>query len=314
MDDNGSKVSRRGLMLGLGAAGGAIALGTAAPASAQPVTPASRAQTDTPPGGLAPISSAPVFGVSYQFRSWLEFSAEDDILLGRKFGGRGVYTSAGSNFLAASFDLPAGATLYDLEWYVSNSVTMNVYANVWQSSAASLDTFWSETIAAGSGVTANRFAVPTSVNGPYPHGTRLVVACGTPTDASSQVNGVRAGFTHAPRTPVLLTTPVRAYDSRRTGGPLSAGHSRAVSLASAIPVGAAGAIVNLTVVHTVTSGFLTIYATGTPAPPTSNINWFGNNQVLANQATTAVSLSRSVTVAAGGHSTHFIVDVLGYLV
>jgi hypothetical protein len=314
MDERGSKVSRRRLLLGVGAAGGAAALGAAAPASAQPATPAGHAQADTPPAGLAPISSAPVFGVSYQFRSWLEFTAEDDILLGRKFGGEGVYTSAGSDFLATSFDLPAGATLYDLEWYVSNSAAMSVFADIWQSSAGGFSTFWSASIPAGVGVTATRFAIPTNVNGPYPHGTRLAVACASPMAGSNQINGVRVGFTHAPRTPVLLTTPVRAYDSRTTGGPLTAGHSRAISLASAIPVGAAGAIVNLTVTQTVTSGYLTIYAAGTPVPTTSSINWFGTNQTLSNQATTAVSLTRSVTVTAGGHSTQFIIDVLGYLV
>jgi hypothetical protein len=191
---------------------------------------------------------------------------------------------------------------------------MTVYANIWQSSAASLTTFWSDSIPAGAGIVATRFVIPTNVNGPYPHGTRLLVACSTSSNGSNQLNGVRAGFTHAPRTPVVLTTPIRAYDSRSTGGPLTGGHSRTISLASAIPAGAAGAILNLTVLRTVTSGYLTMYATGTPVPATSSINWFGSNQTLGNQVTTAVSLSRSVTVAARGTSTQFVIDVLGYLV
>ncbi len=203
-----SVVSRRSLMVGLGATAGAVGLGVgstvagAAAASGHP-------QVDAPPAGITPISSAPKAGVAYQFRSWLDFTAEDNLLYGRVFGGSGVYTSASSDFLAASFDLPPGVTLYDLEWYVSNSVAMEVYANVWQSSVASLDTFWSASIPAGSGITATRFVIPSNVNGPYPHGTRLMVACSSPSNGTAQLNRVRAGFKNAPRPPVLLASPAR---------------------------------------------------------------------------------------------------------
>jgi hypothetical protein len=314
MDQNRSKISRRGLMTGLGAAGGALALGVVAPTSAG-AAPRPQLQRDAPPAGLAPISSAPQLGVGYQFRSWDDFFPEDDLAYGRKFGGGGFYTNVTGNYLAATYDLAPGATLYDLEWYVSNTAPMTVYANVWASNQAFLNTFWSAEIPAGSGVTAHRFVIPSNVNGPYPHGTRLLVAAGTGTDGSQLVNGVRAGFKNAPRTPVLLSTPVRAYDSRSAGGPLSSGHSRTISLAAHLPAGAAGAIINPTVIQTVTAGYLKLYAAGTTEPPTSTVNWFGSGQAIGNQSTTAVSLDRSVTVTVGGgHSTQFVLDVVGYLV
>jgi hypothetical protein len=54
---------------------------------------------------------------------------------------------------------------------------------------------------------------------------------------------------------------------------------------------------------------------GTPQPSTSTVNWFGTGQAIGNQSTTAVSLDRSVTVTVGGgHSTQFVLDVVGYLV
>jgi hypothetical protein len=321
MDRNRSTISRRGLMAGvggLGVAGGAAALGLAGPASASPsvsALPRHRLQVDSPPAGLAPISSAPEFGVGYQFRSWDDFFAEDDLLYGRRFGGAGVYTSAANDFLAATFDLPPGATLYDLEWYVSNTATMNLYANIWQTSAATLSTFWSTSVPAGVGIGAHRFVIPSNVNGPYPHGTRLMVAVQSSSDGSLQINGVRAGFKNWPRSPVLLNTPVRAYDSRTTDGPLSSGHSRTISLASILPAGAAGAIINPTVLQTVGGGYLKLYAAGATEPGTSTVNWFGSGQALGNQSTTAVSLNRSVTVKiGGGHSTQFVLDVVGYLV
>jgi hypothetical protein len=313
MNEPRSTISRRGMLAGLGVAGGAAVLARAAPASATP-GPTTPAQPLAAPAGLAPISSAPEAGVSYQFRSWDDFFAEDDLLYGRRFGGGGVYTSAASDYLAATFELPPGAVLHDLEWYVSNSVSMNVYANVWQSSQAVLDTFWSASIAAGSGITAHKFAIPANVNGPYPHGTRLMVAASTASNGTTQINGVRAGFVNAPTSTVLLPSPIRAYDSRNTGGPISAGHSRTVTVAGHVPAGAIGAIVNLTVTHTVSSGYLKLYAHGSPLPPTSAINWFGPGQTLANQATTALSLGREMTVTGGTGSTDFIVDLVGYLV
>jgi hypothetical protein len=319
MNEHKSTISRRGILAGLGVAGGAAVLGVAAPASATassstPPSPSVHAQPQSVPSGVAPISSAPEAGVSYQFRSWDDFFPEDDLAYGRKFGGGGFYTNIASNYLAATFDLPPGAILHDLEWYVSNSVAMTVYANVWQSSAAYLDTFWSSSIPAGSGVTAHKFAIPTNVNGPYPHGTRLMVAAGTPTTGAALLNGVRAGFMNAPTSTVLLPSPIRAYDSRNTGGPISAGHSRTVTVAGHVPVGALGAIVNLTVTHTVSSGYLKLYAAGSSLPPTSAINWFGSGQTLANQATTALSLGRQMTVTGGTGSTDFVVDLVGYLV
>jgi hypothetical protein len=141
-----------------------------------------------------------------------------------------------------------------------------------------------------------------------------LVAAATASNGTTLINGVRAGFKSAPSAPVLLASPIRAYDSRTSGGPLSGGHSRTVALASQLPVGARGAIVNLTVTHTVSGGYLKLYAAGTPTPATSAINWFASGQTLANQATTAVSLARSISVTAGGGSAQFIVDVLGYLV
>ena len=82
-----------------------------------------------------------------------------------------------------------------------------------------------------------------------------------------------------------------------------------------IPDGAAGAIINPTVTQTVTSGYLKIYAAGTPAPGTSAVNWYASNQIVSNQSTVAVSLDRSIVVEVdGGHSTQFLVDVVGYLV
>ena len=94
------------------------------------------------------------------------------------------------------------------------------------------------------------------------------VADGTP-GTWRQVSGANtSGQLH------LLATPVRVYDSRPGGtndGPLAGGASRNISLAGtttlpAVPAGATGAMVSLTLDSTVSSGFLALFAKGIPWP------------------------------------------------
>ncbi len=133
-----------------------------------------------------------------------------------------------------------------------------------------------------------------------------------------------AGMAH------LLAAPLRAYDSRDAAGPkIGVNESRTISLTSgkdgagvtqiAVPPGASGAIVTLTVTETGTGvggpgGFLKIYAAGAAViPAVSNINWFGPDQNLAVNLQVAVDSAGQVTVFAGANATHFVIDVVGYL-
>jgi hypothetical protein len=124
----------------------------------------------------------------------------------------------------------------------------------------------------------------------------------------------------------LLPVPLRAYDSRDNGGAkIAALETRTVSLAFgkvnlnasviALPPGATGAIVTLTVTETVgPGGFLKLYSAAlTDAPATSSINWAGANQNLAVTTQVAVDTAGQVKVQGGANSTHFVIDVIGYL-
>ena len=124
----------------------------------------------------------------------------------------------------------------------------------------------------------------------------------------------------------LLPVPLRAYDSRDNAGPkLAALETRTISLATgkditgnssiAVPPGATGAIVTLTVTETVgPGGFIKLYnAALTTQPATSSINWAGTNQNLAVTTQVEVDASGSVKVTGGANSTHFVIDVIGYL-
>ena len=74
-------------------------------------------------------------------------------------------------------------------------------------------------------------------------------------------------------TPVV---PSRVFDSRSTGGTLSAGETRSVQVAghNGVPTSGASAVVlNVTVTETTTAGYLTVSPTGTTRPTASNLNW-----------------------------------------
>ena len=124
----------------------------------------------------------------------------------------------------------------------------------------------------------------------------------------------------------LLPVPLRAYDSRDNGGAkIAALETRTVSLATgknnlnasvlAVPPGATAAIVTLTVTETVgPGGFLKLYSADlVTAPATSSINWAGNNQNIAVTTQVAVNSAGQVKVQGGANSTHFVIDVVGYL-
>ena len=51
-----------------------------------------------------------------------------------------------------------------------------------------------------------------------------------------------------------------------------------------------------------------------PLPPTSNLNWFGSGQTLANLAFVATGDETYIEIHAGGAgSTHVVVDLQGYI-
>jgi CHRD domain len=127
----------------------------------------------------------------------------------------------------------------------------------------------------------------------------------------------------------MLPVPLRAYDSRdASGAKIVPFEKRTISLATgknlagtsiiAVPPGATAAIVTLTVTDTSigvggNGGFLKMYAAGVTEPATSSINWAGADQNVSVTAQVAVDAAGQITISDGANSTHFVVDVIGYL-
>lgn len=127
----------------------------------------------------------------------------------------------------------------------------------------------------------------------------------------------------------IFGNPVRQYDSRKdpadnpsqaATGRLSPGETRTVDLpVTDQDADIVAVLCNVTVVNTSTEGFLTLSPTGGSQSDTSAVNWFGDNQILANQLTFAVGGEtggvKSVDVYCGGRGgTDFIIDAFGYFV
>ena len=115
------------------------------------------------------------------------------------------------------------------------------------------------------------------------------------------------------------SAPVRAYDSRNTGGALAKDQSRVVDVKVAgYPAGTVAIAYNVTVTDTLGAGWLAVTpGDATGAPTASTINWDSPNATLANGYVVGVSPAGAVRVVAGGHlgsGTQFVIDVVGFYV
>jgi len=113
-------------------------------------------------------------------------------------------------------------------------------------------------------------------------------------------------------TPVV---PSRVFDSRSTGGTLSAGETRSVQVAghNGVPTSGASAVVlNVTVTETTTAGYLTVSPTGTTRPTASNLNW-SPGVTIPNAVTVKLGTDGKIDLYQSGPGTaQVIVDVSGY--
>lgn len=318
-DDPHPNVTRRALLAGLGAAGGAGLLATGfaeTPAQAQEAgSGVPDGGTKVAPAGLTPIGSGLDPGESYLYASMFDFVPERGE---RTLGPSGVYNLTQAARLWATFDLPRGAVLSEVEWYVRNSTAGNVVGlgRIWEAGSGVVDvTAFDTTIPpGGSVVRARKGIVPETSNGPYPAGTKLLLGITTPTNGSVQVNGARVGFRPGGTLTTLLPEPVRVYDSRAAGGTITPNQTRRVQLAAHLPVGAVAALFNLSVTDTVGVGTLRAAAAGS-VPTATAVQWARSGSRVTTFVSCRVSGSRQVDLKSVSSSgpTHVLVDLIGYL-
>ena len=111
---------------------------------------------------------------------------------------------------------------------------------------------------------------------------------------------------------LTLITPFRLQDSR-TMEPGKYDTSARDSLADPVLAGHLGALLNVTITQTEGAGFFRLGDAFQDPPQTSNINWWGPGQTLANLAVVSLTALGGFTIQGGGTGrAHLIIDVLGY--
>jgi hypothetical protein len=113
---------------------------------------------------------------------------------------------------------------------------------------------------------------------------------------------------------VTLSTPKRAYDSHQTGGALTGGHARTITVAKSatgVPVGVSAALISITATATGGAGSLVVYSSTGTTPSTRTLSWWGKGQ--AHTTTTVSRLSSDGKIKVRPTSkVQVLVDVLGY--
>ena len=117
---------------------------------------------------------------------------------------------------------------------------------------------------------------------------------------------------------ITAIEPVGVADSRSGLGipspKLADGDVVAVQLGGigAIPTGATTVVLNVTVTQSEGEGYATVFAGGTVAPETSNLNFTGGIDV-PNLVIATLGTDGWIAVRSHGAPTHLLVDVLGFV-
>lgn len=300
-------------------AGGGLALGAALaapPAEAAPrLTAAKLGGPPAPPASSveSTIASPRRTGVVYRTVFMFDFSCENPDAK-RRFGGSGVYVDGPPSALWASVDIPAGAQVYDVEWYARNTSgdDASAIAFLWDASFAGLSTQVAFTTIDGgqSFLSARRSLASEDENGPYPTGTKLALGffTGLLGDAI-QLNGARVGLIGGGEVSTL-SAPVVVYDTRQTGGRFAINETRTIFLSPRLcKPGSVAVTLNISAFSGSAPGFLRIYPQEAPLPSGRSFTFPATDAVNA-QITVPVSPSRRLRIRST-QTVHIIVEVVG---
>jgi hypothetical protein len=113
--------------------------------------------------------------------------------------------------------------------------------------------------------------------------------------------------------------PVRLIDTRIEGGRMTRAQSRLATWLDTTDTRLGSIVANVTVVDTNNAGYMTFWAANAQRPEISDINWWGDHQILSNQIVIplgngggSAASFRYYLFGASGVSAHVLVDVKGY--
>ena len=303
-------VSRRSVLLGLGAAAGAAAAVTALPAKASAAPSVLPAWSPAVPEALgSAIAGLSYIGIDAQqfFPSQPQERVGADIDL---TGTKGI----NSGRIWAGLPLPAGSTVYQMNvGYIGSPIAEISKRLITQPNPAQIPTqpFQQSLPAQGqppASFTLN-LATPVVIERESTYTVSFFLSAG------SAVFGCSIGYLPPTQSFIPFSGgEPRVLDTRLPGphtGKLGPDEERVIDLGFA---GARSAVINLTVTETVGGGFVAVFAGGIPWPKNSSINWSASNQNVANGVITALDANGRITIRGGANPTHVVIDRIGFMI
>jgi hypothetical protein len=305
-------VSRRSVLLGIGAAAGAAAAVSAFPGQAGAGGASLPAWSPAVPEALgAAIPGLTYIGIDAQSF----FPSEPGERVGPDIDLTGTKGLNGTR-IWAGLPLPAGSIVHQFNvGYIGQPIAEISKRLITQPSPvqAPVQVFQQTAPASGGPPTSTTFNLTTPVV--IERESTYTVSFFIPSMGGSGVFGCSIGYLPPTQSFVPFSGPTpRVLDTREPGpltGKLGAGQEKTVALGFA---GARAAVINLTITETVGGGFVAVFPANVAWPGNSSINWSASNQNIANGVITAVDGNGAIKIRGGSNPTHVVIDRIGFMI
>ncbi|MCU1391612.1 MAG: hypothetical protein JWM34_40 [Ilumatobacteraceae bacterium] len=305
-------VSRRNVLLGLGAVAGAAA--GAGLLTSQTFATSAPARLSLP----SAVPHAEVLGAQIPGLTYIAIDAQQFMtaipsqrLYQDMTGAQPV--GASDNRIWAGLPIPAGSIVAQINVAYQGQPTIEITRRKLTTTGSPLappQAFSKQVSASPGGVVSTTVNLPTPLTIESDSSYTVSAECSIP---GTSIYAVQIGY--LPPTqgfiPFTGTTP-RVFDSRLTanGPKFTINTERVVDLGVA---GARTAILNLTVTQTEGAGFVAIYPNDISNPGNSSINWSAANQDIANGVITRVDAGGKIKVFSSA-GTHVVIDRIGTMI
>lgn len=305
--DQGSGMSRRQVLAGMGAAGaaGLLATGLADTAHASPARPSALPSA-------APQAITPIAGLSYLAVDAVGFfsSTEGGRVYDVDFGTR---SSVAPTYAYAPLLLPVGSQVKQL------NVTYRGYVIAYIDHRKDTPPYWESLFNTGATPhsptpTSLSYDVNITIQQAESYILRFYAEVPIlPGLVPGFLGSMAVGYVPPPSgfMPYTGTTP-RILDTRTGGGKVLAGDAGARTIDLGV-VGAKAAVINLTAAETEAYGYFSVFPNNVTWPGNSSLNWTAANVTIANTVIAPLSPDGKIKLRAGESASHAIVDVQGFL-
>jgi len=319
--DSPEGVSRRGMLLGIGAAAGAVAgaglISTETNAASNAASAVPRISTSLRPEAV----DAPTAGLTYVAYDAFQWVAAPGTPGGTYYGavsGLGLNTPPG--YIYCPINLPVGSKISRIDvgyqkqplvQILRRPVTITPQGNP-SADPTPVGPVINLPVSPGGQFSATlQYATPIEIEAGYSYMLSAFLATG----GGNTIYNAVIGYTPPPQQaffPFTGPTP-RVLDTRDPGpltGKLGADQERTVDLGI---TGAKTAVINLTVTQTGGAGYVAVFPANIAWPGNSSINWYEPNSDLANGVVVALDPTGKIKIrGGGGANTHVIIDRIGY--